>query len=159
MDRTCVSHYLHPDDVDFGAAGTIANLTDLDATVTYCIVTDGQAGGLTTQFRARKWHRFGGRSKQRRASLGCLTWCSSVGWMEKSKPGSNFDTTFCESFANIGLRSCLLSLRRSTFAGFMRAIPTILLLLNRRSLRCARCSQPVCVYRSHHRRFRAVGCR
>ena len=36
----------HPDDVDFGAAGTIANLTDLGATVIYCIVTDGQAGGF-----------------------------------------------------------------------------------------------------------------
>jgi LmbE family N-acetylglucosaminyl deacetylase len=36
----------HPDDVDFGAAGTVANLTDAGATVTYCLVTDGQAGGF-----------------------------------------------------------------------------------------------------------------
>lgn len=36
----------HPDDVDFGAAGTVANLTDAGAEVTYCIVTDGQAGGF-----------------------------------------------------------------------------------------------------------------
>lgn len=35
----------HPDDVDFGAAGTVANLTDAGARVTYCLVTDGQAGG------------------------------------------------------------------------------------------------------------------
>lgn len=35
----------HPDDVDFGAAGTIANWTDSGIEVTYCIVTDGQAGG------------------------------------------------------------------------------------------------------------------
>lgn len=35
----------HPDDVDFGAGGTVAALTDAGATVTYCIVTDGQAGG------------------------------------------------------------------------------------------------------------------
>ena len=35
----------HPDDVDFGAAGTIANLTDAGVHVTYCLVTDGQAGG------------------------------------------------------------------------------------------------------------------
>ena len=35
----------HPDDVDFGAAGTVANLTDAGAVVTYCLVTDGQAGG------------------------------------------------------------------------------------------------------------------
>ncbi|NNE12896.1 MAG: PIG-L family deacetylase [Ilumatobacter sp.] len=35
----------HPDDVDFGAAGTVAVLTDAGAVVTYCLVTDGQAGG------------------------------------------------------------------------------------------------------------------
>lgn len=36
----------HPDDVDFGAAGTVASLTDAGAVVTYCLVTDGQAGGF-----------------------------------------------------------------------------------------------------------------
>jgi LmbE family N-acetylglucosaminyl deacetylase len=36
----------HPDDVDFGAAGTAAVLSDAGAEVTYCIVTDGDAGGF-----------------------------------------------------------------------------------------------------------------
>ncbi|MGA9275546.1 PIG-L deacetylase family protein [Ilumatobacter sp.] len=36
----------HPDDVDFGAAGTVAQLTDAGVEVTYCLVTDGQAGGF-----------------------------------------------------------------------------------------------------------------
>ena len=36
----------HPDDVDFGAAGTIANLTAAGVEVVYCLVTDGQAGGF-----------------------------------------------------------------------------------------------------------------
>lgn len=36
----------HPDDVDFAAAGTVANLTDAGVHVTYCLVTDGQAGGF-----------------------------------------------------------------------------------------------------------------
>jgi LmbE family N-acetylglucosaminyl deacetylase len=36
----------HPDDVDFGAAGTIATFTDAGIAVTYCIVTDGDAGGF-----------------------------------------------------------------------------------------------------------------
>lgn len=36
----------HPDDVDFGAAGTVARLTDAGVAVTYCLVTDGQAGGF-----------------------------------------------------------------------------------------------------------------
>ncbi len=35
----------HPDDVDFGAAGTIARWTDAGAEVVYGIVTDGDAGG------------------------------------------------------------------------------------------------------------------
>jgi LmbE family N-acetylglucosaminyl deacetylase len=34
----------HPDDVDFGAAGTIATWTTSGSEVTYCIVTDGAAG-------------------------------------------------------------------------------------------------------------------
>jgi LmbE family N-acetylglucosaminyl deacetylase len=36
----------HPDDVDFGAAGTIARWTAAGAEVVYCIVTDGDAGGF-----------------------------------------------------------------------------------------------------------------
>lgn len=36
----------HPDDVDFGAAGTVANWTDAGVEVAYCIVTDGDAGGF-----------------------------------------------------------------------------------------------------------------
>jgi LmbE family N-acetylglucosaminyl deacetylase len=35
----------HPDDVDFSAAGTMAIWTDAGIEVTYCIVTDGDAGG------------------------------------------------------------------------------------------------------------------
>ena len=38
----------HPDDVDFGAAGTVAVLTDRGIHVTYCVVTDGDAGGFDT---------------------------------------------------------------------------------------------------------------
>jgi LmbE family N-acetylglucosaminyl deacetylase len=36
----------HPDDVDFGAAGTVATWTDAGDEVVYCIVTDGDAGGF-----------------------------------------------------------------------------------------------------------------
>ena len=43
----------HPDDVDFGAAGSIAVWTDEKVEVAYCIVTDGSAGStdpsLTTE--------------------------------------------------------------------------------------------------------------
>src|SRR5881394_1758006 len=36
----------HPDDVDFGAAGTVATWTDKGIDVAYCVVTDGDAGGF-----------------------------------------------------------------------------------------------------------------
>jgi LmbE family N-acetylglucosaminyl deacetylase len=35
----------HPDDVDFGAAGSVATWTSQGIDVAYCIVTDGEAGG------------------------------------------------------------------------------------------------------------------
>lgn len=35
----------HPDDVDFGAAGTVAVWTGAGVEVAYCVVTDGEAGG------------------------------------------------------------------------------------------------------------------
>jgi LmbE family N-acetylglucosaminyl deacetylase len=36
----------HPDDVDFGAAGSIATWTAEGREVAYCVVTDGDAGGF-----------------------------------------------------------------------------------------------------------------
>lgn len=36
----------HPDDVDFGASGTVATFVAAGVAVTYCIVTDGDAGGF-----------------------------------------------------------------------------------------------------------------
>ncbi|GAB3447821.1 PIG-L family deacetylase [Actinophytocola sediminis] len=35
----------HPDDVDFGAAGTVATWTAAGIEVAYCVVTSGEAGG------------------------------------------------------------------------------------------------------------------
>jgi LmbE family N-acetylglucosaminyl deacetylase len=42
----------HPDDVDFGSAGTVATWTDAGTEVVYCIVTDGDAGGFDDTPRA-----------------------------------------------------------------------------------------------------------
>jgi LmbE family N-acetylglucosaminyl deacetylase len=36
----------HPDDADFGAAGTVATWTAAGIEVTYCVCTDGDAGGF-----------------------------------------------------------------------------------------------------------------
>jgi LmbE family N-acetylglucosaminyl deacetylase len=48
-DGSAVSRVLvvtaHPDDVDFGAGGTIATWAKAGAEVAYCVATDGDAGG------------------------------------------------------------------------------------------------------------------
>lgn len=36
----------HPDDIDFGAAGTVALWTEAGIEVAYCVATDGDAGGF-----------------------------------------------------------------------------------------------------------------
>ena len=36
----------HPDDADFGVAGSVARWTDAGMVVAYCIVTDGDAGAI-----------------------------------------------------------------------------------------------------------------
>jgi len=36
----------HPDDVDFGCAGSVAHWTDAGIEVSYCIATNGEAGGF-----------------------------------------------------------------------------------------------------------------
>ncbi len=44
----------HPDDVDFGAAGSVATWTDQGIDVSYCICTDGDAGGADTGIARRE---------------------------------------------------------------------------------------------------------
>jgi LmbE family N-acetylglucosaminyl deacetylase len=50
LDDADVSRVLvvtaHPDDVDFGASGTVAHWVEAGIAVTYCVVTDGDAGGF-----------------------------------------------------------------------------------------------------------------
>ncbi|MHC1559034.1 PIG-L deacetylase family protein [Actinomycetospora sp. C-140] len=43
----------HPDDVDFGAAGTVASWTAAGTAVSYCLVTSGDAGGFDDTPRDR----------------------------------------------------------------------------------------------------------
>src|SRR5258708_17731816 len=45
VDRVLVV-IAHPDDVDFGAAGSIATWTSQGIEVSYCLCTDGAAGGF-----------------------------------------------------------------------------------------------------------------
>ncbi|MHA7143120.1 PIG-L deacetylase family protein [Arthrobacter sp. TmT3-37] len=41
----------HPDDIDFGASATIAGWTAAGTSVSYCILTDGDAGGFSAEDR------------------------------------------------------------------------------------------------------------
>lgn len=52
VDRVLVV-VAHPDDVDFGAAGTIAAWTDAGVEVSYCLATYGDAGGFDDTPRER----------------------------------------------------------------------------------------------------------
>ena len=42
----------HPDDIDFGAAGTVATFTASGIAVSYCLCTSGDAGGYDDTPRA-----------------------------------------------------------------------------------------------------------
>ncbi len=44
----------HPDDIDFGTAGSVATWTDKGIEVTYCLVTDGDAGGFDREMSRRE---------------------------------------------------------------------------------------------------------
>lgn len=44
--RRVLAFAAHPDDIDFGAAGTLAQWAAQGAEVSYCIMTDGDAGGF-----------------------------------------------------------------------------------------------------------------
>lgn len=72
----------HPDDVDFGAAGTIANLTDRGATVTYCIVTDGQAGGFDDSIPRPKMASIRREEQTKAASKVGVSDLVFLGWMD-----------------------------------------------------------------------------
>lgn len=42
--KTALAVVAHPDDLEFGAAAAIARWTDQEKTITYCMVTSGEAG-------------------------------------------------------------------------------------------------------------------
>ncbi|WP_233359162.1 MULTISPECIES: PIG-L deacetylase family protein [Thermomonospora] len=60
----------HPDDVDFGAAGTIAGWTDRGIRVTYLMVTDGDAGGFDDGITRERMAEL--RREEQRAAAGAV---------------------------------------------------------------------------------------
>ncbi|MGB8941680.1 MAG: PIG-L deacetylase family protein [Streptomyces sp.] len=57
----------HPDDVDFGAAGTVAGWCADGVQVWYCVVTDGEAGGADPSVGRGDMHRLR-REEQKQAA-------------------------------------------------------------------------------------------
>lgn len=46
IDQRALVVMAHPDDVDFASSGTVAQWTAAGTAVTYCLITDGDAGGF-----------------------------------------------------------------------------------------------------------------
>ncbi|MDH4146787.1 MAG: PIG-L family deacetylase [Acidimicrobiia bacterium] len=53
VPSTALAVVAHPDDVDFGMAGTLSRWVDHGCDVVYCIVTDGAAGGSDGELHHR----------------------------------------------------------------------------------------------------------
>lgn len=60
----------HPDDVDFGAGGTVATWTAAGIEVVYAIVTNGDAGGFDPDVPREEIPRI--RQEEQRAAAACL---------------------------------------------------------------------------------------
>lgn len=74
----------HPDDVDFGAAGTVAKLTDAGVEVVYCLVTDGQAGGFDHSIPRNEMARIRRREQTEAAAKVGVTDLRFLGHMDGS---------------------------------------------------------------------------
>ncbi|PRX03330.1 UNVERIFIED_ORG: LmbE family N-acetylglucosaminyl deacetylase [Actinomadura viridilutea] len=68
--RRVLAVMAHPDDVDFGAAGTIAGWTSRGIEVTYLIVTDGDAGGFDDSVGREEMAAL--RRDEQRAAAACV---------------------------------------------------------------------------------------
>lgn len=74
LDETEVERALvvtaHPDDVDFGAGATMASWRDAGIDVTYCVITDGDAGGFDPTVPRSEIPRIR-RAEQQAAAAAC----------------------------------------------------------------------------------------
>lgn len=72
----------HPDDVDFGAAGTVASWTRAGIDVVYCICTDGQAGGFDDDIPRAEMPRIRRAEQQKAAAAVGVTDVRFLGGMD-----------------------------------------------------------------------------
>lgn len=74
----------HPDDVDFGAAGTVCGWTAAGIHVTYCLVTDGQAGGFDPSISRTDMAQMRRREQTAAAALVGVTDLHFLGYIDGS---------------------------------------------------------------------------
>jgi LmbE family N-acetylglucosaminyl deacetylase len=81
-DRRCLAVFAHPDDIDFGAAGTIARWVDEGWDVRYTCVTSGQKGGWETAMDPEEYGAL--RESEQRAAAATIgvTDVTFLGWMD-----------------------------------------------------------------------------
>jgi LmbE family N-acetylglucosaminyl deacetylase len=75
--RRVLAFGAHPDDLDFGAAATVAGLTRAGVEVTYCVMTDGDAGGFDPGDR----HAIDDRRQQEQCDAAALLGVRDVEFM------------------------------------------------------------------------------
>jgi LmbE family N-acetylglucosaminyl deacetylase len=81
-DRRCLAIFAHPDDIDFGAAGTVARWVDEGWDVRYVCVTSGQKGGWESRMDPQEYGALReGEQRAAAAEVG-VTDVTFLGWMD-----------------------------------------------------------------------------
>ena len=70
----------HPDDIDFGSAGTVATLTAAGVEVLYCLVTSGDAGGDASTHTKQERAAIREREQRAAAAVVGVTDLTFLGW-------------------------------------------------------------------------------
>ena len=70
----------HPDDIDFGSAGTVATLTAAGVDVSYCLVTSGDAGGDASTHTKQERAAIREREQRAAAAVVGVTDLTFLGW-------------------------------------------------------------------------------
>ena len=81
-DRRCLCVSAHPDDIDFGAAGTVARWVDEGWDVRYVVVTSGQKGGWESAMDADSYGEMREAEQRAAAAEVGVTDVTFLRWMD-----------------------------------------------------------------------------
>jgi LmbE family N-acetylglucosaminyl deacetylase len=81
-DRRCLAVFAHPDDIDFGAAGTIARWVDEGWDVRYTCVTSGKKGGWETAMNPEEYGDLREAEQREAAATVGVTDVTFLRWMD-----------------------------------------------------------------------------